>query len=345
MAGTAAARLLDWDAAARLGGRLAGGPPIGRRAVLHEQFSELVGDAERLVTGFTGLTIDGPPTRPVVMSRAEWVERNLRGFERVIDPWAERILGARREGAFAGVRRKVLAAQVGGLLGYLGRKVLGQYDLFGQSGAEDQLYFVVPNLVEMERRFRLPPRDFRLWLSLHEVTHRVQFGSVPWLRGHVQGLVDEYLGSVDLDARKLVETLRRALDEARRNRQWRSMGILFLLMTPEQRGVFRRMQAVMSLLEGHANYVMDGVAPGHVRGAERMRRVVKQRRKRNPLVQRALGIELKVRQYDLGETFVAGAVERSGMTGFNRVWETPDHIPTLEEVVDPGAWVDRVVTG
>lgn len=346
MAGSAAARLLDWDAAARLGSRLAGGPSVPRRAALHGELAEIVARAEDLVTTYTGLSIDGPPTRPWAMSRGQWVHRNVAGFERVLAPWAERLLGKKRAGPFSVVRRKLLAAQVGGLLGYLGRKVLGQYDLFGQPGEdEDVLYFVLPNVVELERRYSFPPRDFRLWLALHEVTHRVQFGGVPWLRGYVQGEVDRYLGSVDLDARRFLETLRRAVEEARRDPQWRGLGFLFLLMNPEQREVFRRMQAVMSLLEGHANHVMDGLAPGNVREAARMKRVLRRRRKGRPvdrLVQKTMGMEAKVRQYDIGERFVARAVDLAGMDGFNRVWDGPEHLPTLEEIAAPGAWAARV---
>jgi coenzyme F420 biosynthesis associated uncharacterized protein len=280
------------------------------------------------------------------MSRAQWVERNVRGFERVLDPWADRLLGGKPDGPMSVVRRKLLAAQVGSLLGYLSRKVLGQYDLFGQpAGKDDVLYFVLPNVVELERRFAFPRHDFRLWLALHEVTHRAQFGGVPWLRGYIQEQVDRYLGSVDLDGRKLLETLRRAVEEARRNPRWRGLGVLFLLMTPEQREVFRRMQAAMSVLEGHANYVMDHVSVGHVRQAERMRRALHRRRQGRPvdrMIQRTMGIDAKVRQYDIGERFVAGAVDRLGMEGFNRVWEEPDRLPTLEEIADPDAWAERV---
>ena len=347
MDGTAAARLLDWEAAARIGGRLAGpGPRVesASRALIREDFAELVPEAERLVTGFTGLALD-QPTRPWVMSRAEWVRRNLRGFERVLEPFADRLTPA--NAGLASIRRKVLGAQVGGFLGYLGRKVLGQYDLFVEPEDRDLLYFVGPNVLELEARYRFSPRDFRLWLCLHEVAHRVQFGGVPWLRGQLHGLVDSYLESIDLDSRKLLQAVRRAADEARRDREgsWRGLGFLFLLMTPEQRDLFRRMQALMALLEGHGNYVMDSLSPGNVRGGERMRRTLHMRRHGRPvdrMVQKALGLDAKIRQYDIGERFVAAAVERAGMDGFNRVWTSPETLPTLEEIAEPDAWVERV---
>jgi coenzyme F420 biosynthesis associated uncharacterized protein len=281
---------------------------------------------------------------PWVMSRSEWIVQNLRGFERLLAPVAERVVG-RMPAATALVRRRMLALQVGAILGYLGRKVLGQYDLFVPADDRDQLYFVGPNVVEIERQLRFRPRDFRMWIALHEVSHRVQFEGVPWLRGYLSDLIDAYLGSLELDARKLVASLRRAVEEARRSNRWREMGVLFLLMTPEQRETFRRMQALMSLLEGHANFVMDRVSEGRVQGSDRMRRMLHQRRHRqgwNRMVQRAVGLDVKVRQYDLGERFVSEVVGRAGTEAFARVWTGPDHLPNLQEIGRPEMWIDRV---
>jgi coenzyme F420 biosynthesis associated uncharacterized protein len=278
------------------------------------------------------------------MSRPEWVSQNLRGFQKVLEPFAARLAGRSEDGLLATVRRRVLAAQVGGLLGYMGRKVLGQYDLFVPPDGEDLLYFIGPNVAELEERYRFRPRDFRLWLCLHEVAHRVQFGGVPWLRPYLRDMIDGYVASIDLDTRKLLQTIRRAREEARgRSRQ--GLGILFLLMTPEQRESFRRMQAVMSLLEGHGNYVMDALSVGRIQGAARMRRILS-RRRHGPIdrvIQRAIGLDVKVRQYAQGERFVSGVVKRAGMEGFNRVWQRVENLPMLEEVARPEAWVRRVV--
>jgi coenzyme F420 biosynthesis associated uncharacterized protein len=248
-----------------------------------------------------------------------------------------------REGATAGIRRKVLAGQAGALLGYVARRVLGQYDLFLPPDDRDLLYFVGPNVLAVERKFGFTPEDFRLWLSLHEVSHRVQFSGVPWLRDHVMGLVDSYLESVELDPRRLVEIVRRAVDEARRGARWQGMGIVFLLMTEEQRETFRKMQAVMSLLEGHGNYVMHTLARGRIRGADRMRGALDRRRTgAHRVFQRAIGLEAKVAQYGLGERFVSSVVDRAGTDGFAKVWEQPGHLPSLDEVYRPDRWVERV---
>ena len=347
---SAPATILDWGTANRVGGTLAGsGPPTAAadRARLREGMAETVARAETLVVELTGLHATGPATRPWVMTRDEWVSRNLRSFETVLRPLARR-LERQDDGPMAAVRRKALGTQVGMLLGYVGRKVLGQYDLFLPPDDRDLLYFVGPNIVGLERRFAFEPDEFRLWISLHEVTHRLQFDGVPWLRGHVLTLIDEYLSSIDLDARRLAETLKRAVEEARRRGRWRGLGFVSLFMTPEQRDTFRRMQAVMSLLEGHANHAMHAMSVDHVPSAARMRRVLQRRRQAqgpNRLFQKAIGFEAKASQYDMGERFVAGVVEEAGMERFNLVWERPEHLPSLEEIRRPTAWVQRVAAG
>lgn len=344
----AAERLVDWRTARGVGERVAG---TGRslspleRARIAEDFGELVPEAESLVATFTGLRPEGSRSRAWVMTRGEWVGANLRGFEQVIEPLAEKVLDGRREGAMGSFRRKALGAQVGGLLGYLAHKVLGQYDLFLPPDDDGLLYFVGSNVVAVEREHSFPERDFRLWLSLHEVAHRVQFGGVPWLRGHVSGLVDTYLSTIDLDPKRLLDSLRRAVEEVRSGTEWRGFGWVFLLMNPEQRDTFRRMQAVMTLLEGHGNFVMDSVGKPRIRGISSFRRRLRERRRRRGVeraLQKAIGFDVKARQYDMGERFVATVVDRVGMEGFNRVWEGPANLPRLEELTAPERWVQRV---
>ena len=174
-----------------------------------------------------------------------------------------------------------------------------------------------------------------MWIAIHEVTHRVQFGSATWLRGYLAGQVDEYLGSIQLDSGQMMEQLKRAAAEARTGGDWRGMGGVFLLLSPEQREMFKRMQALMSLLEGHASYVMNEVARDHVNDVDRMRRALSARRKASSLertMQKAIGFEQKIRQYDTGEHFVRTIVDRAGMSTFNLVWRSPDDLPTLDEI-------------
>ena len=315
-----------------------------------EDFADVVPRAEEMVEAYTGLGPGQDRSRPWVMTRAEWLQANLRGFERLLEPFATKVMDrVRTESPLAAVRRHSLGAQVGGLLGYLARKVLGQYDLFLPPDDQGLLYFVGQNIVTVERRFGFPQRDFRTWLALHEVAHRLQFGGAPWLRGHLSDLVDSYLSTVELDPRQLLSNLKRAAEEVRGGRaDWRGHGWIFLLMSDDQRDMFKRMQAVMTLLEGHGNFVMDAVASGRIRGVAIFKRRLQERRNRRGLeraFQKAIGFDTKIRQYDVGERFVARVVHQVGMDGFNRVWEQASNLPTLDEVGRPEAWMARVGAG
>jgi len=348
----AADQLVDWSTALRVGGQVAGqGPQLSAidRARLFEDFAEIVPRAESVVGSFTGLAPGTYRSRPWVMSRRQWLQANLRTFERILDPLAERILNARPDGRMAPVRRHVLGAQIGGLLGYLGRRVLGQYDVFLPPDDDGLLYLVGPNVAGMERKFGFPPGEFRLWLALHEVDHRLQFGGAPWLRGYLSGMVESYLNSVEVDPKWLAERLKRAVEEVRTNRaEYRGFGWIFLLMSDDQREIVRRMQSMMSLLEGHATYVMNSVSREHVPAAGAFHRTLHERRNKRGIehaFQKVIGFDVKARQYDLGEHFVSTVVDRVGMDRFNRVWDGPPMLPTMEEIARPEAWVARVAAG
>lgn len=342
--GSQAAKLADWNTAIDVGRRVAGpGPSVepADRARMREELAALVGEAESLVTGFTGLELGGFRTRAWVMGRGDWIRQNLRGLQRILEPLAERVLAKRPDRPT--ISRKALGAQAGALLGYVSRRVIGQYDVFLPPDDEGLLYFVGPNVVEVERRFGLTPRDFRLWISIHEVTHRVQFSAAPWLRTQLSDLVDSYLGSVQLDSKQLLDQVRRVVDELLSGRS-RASGLM-LILTPEQRAIVERTQAMMSVLEGHASYVMNEVAKEHVRDVERMRQALAARRKAGGVersLQRAIGFDKKVAQYDTGERFVREVVERAGMGSLNLVWSSSDALPSNAEIADPAAWLARV---
>ena len=349
--GSRAAALIDWGTVSQAGRRVGGsGPPTPavERARMREDLAEIVPYAETLIEEFTGLSSAGrSPARAWLMSRGEWVNANARGLQRLLEPLAERVLpeGAPR----SDLRRKALGAQIGALLGYVSRKVLGQYDAFLPADDEGLLYFVGPNLVEFERRFELPRRDFRLWVSIHEVTHRVQFGATPWLRPHLEGLIGRYVQTVQVDSREVVAQLRRAVDAVRSGADWRGINGILLLMNDEQRALFARMQALMTLLEGHATFVMNEVAEGRVDDLDRMRNALRERRRSRggveKMFQQAIGFETKVKQYASGERFVRDVVTEAGMNGFNRVWRDEANLPSPEEVADPARWVGRVAKG
>lgn len=344
--GSAAARLADWETALQLGRRVAGPgvsvPAVGR-ARMREDFGELVPLAESLISEHTGMVVTGSRSRAWVMARSEWIRANLTGMQRLLEPLAERVLAAKS--GRAEIRRKAMGAQAGALFGYVARRVLGQYDVFQPPDDEGLLYFVGPNVAEVEQRYNLPTRDFRLWVAIHEVTHRVQFRAAPWLRGHMRGLVDSYLNGVSLDGKELFGQMRRAVEEARSGVDAR-MGGVFLLLTPEQRELFTRVQGLMSLLEGHASYVMNEVSREHVADVDRMRRALAARRRGSGVersLQKAIGFEQKIQQYDRGEVFVRAVIQRAGMEGLNRVWLAPELLPTLDEIGAPDDWLARAV--
>jgi len=207
---------------------------------------------------------------------------------------------------------------------------------------EGLIYFVGPNLIEVERRYSLVPSDFRLWVAIHEVTHRVQFSAAPGFRGYKGGRVDEKLATVSLDPHQLMDQLRRAAEEARTGS---GPGGILRLLTPEQRAIFERTQAMMSLLEGHASFVMNEVGKEHIATLSRLRNALQARRHVRGVeqrFQRAIGFDQKVAQYDTGERFVRDVIERVGMSGFNLVWESREHLPQPGEVADPDSWIARV---
>jgi coenzyme F420 biosynthesis associated uncharacterized protein len=359
------ATMIDWDLAVATAAHLAGpGPQISRSAA-EAAVAELRAGAERstaLVRDYTGLVAPDEPgrTAPVlVVDRPGWVRANADGFADLVSPLLERLAARRRIGGpTQAVGSKVTGLEVGGLLGFMSSRVLGQFDPFfsgpssppGSGGSDEaagRLLLVAPNIVHVEDELGVDPTDFRLWVCLHEETHRVQFTAVPWMRGHVRAEIESLLGSVDLDpghvAAMLTEAVRRIGEVVRGEDQ---VGLVDLFATPEQREAMDRLTGVMSLLEGHADVVMDGVGPTVIPSVDRIRRQFDKRRKgAGPLdrvLRRLLGLDAKMAQYRDGAAFVRAVVDRVGHDGFNTVWSEPALLPSKAEIVDPGAWVRRV---
>ena len=343
--GAHAARLADWDAAIQIGKRVAGpGPPVPpeERARMREDLADRVVRAEGIVSELTDLHVTGFRSRAWAMGRGDWIRQNVGGLQRLMEPLAQRLL--QRRPNRPSIARKAVGAQAGAVLGYVSRRVLGQYDVFLPPDDEGLIYFVGPNLVEAERRYGLVSADFRLWVAIHEVTHRVQFSVAPWLRSFLSGVVDEYLDTVAVDPHQLMEQLKRAADEARTGT---GPGGILRLLTPEQRIIFDRAQAMMALLEGHASYVMNQVGTDVIPTLPQLKRALQARRTVRGVesrLQRAIGFDQKVAQYDRGERFVGEVIDRIGMGGFNLVWESRENLPRPSEVGDPAAWVARVAT-
>jgi coenzyme F420 biosynthesis associated uncharacterized protein len=208
------------------------------------------------------------------------------------------------------------------------------------------VYYVGANILSLEKRFAFRPRDFRLWIAIHEVTHRAQFTGVPWMRNYFLGLVRDALDLVDPDPRTMFRAVSTAVEEMRAGRNpLDEGGLVALFASPEQRGVLGRVQALMSVLEGHGNVVMDDLGREHVAGQERMSRVLSQRRKLGgvtAVLHKLLGIEQKMKQYETGEGFVRGVYDLAGRHAFDAVWERPENLPTVAELTAPAQWLARV---
>lgn len=355
---------VDWAFAAQVATRLAGRDATAvsyLSASLEPDFAEATARAENLVGELTGLrALDGEQARASVVSRQTWVSANVMSFQRMLEPLTRRASERLTVGPLASVGRRVAGAEMGVLLGLVSHRVLGQYDLLlpdgndplpggsedAASGDGDVIYYVGPNVLALEKRFDFRPRDFRLWLALHEVTHRAQFTGVPWMKQHFRSLVDRLLGLSEPDPQRLVNALRHAVDELLHGRgPVGEAGLVGLLASTEQKAVLDEVQALMSLLEGHGNVVMDRLGREHVAGQERMSRTLATRRNAGGMgrhVQRLMGLDMKLRQYEVGERFIDGVVDRAGFGAIDAAWSGPDQIPTLAELDDPSAWLARV---
>ena len=345
---------VDWALAERIAIKVAGREPFAgsyHADSLGPDFAELTAQAEELVAAETGLRSLSGPARARVTDRAGWVRANVASFRRLLRPLTDRIGERLSSGPLGPVASKAAGAEVGALLGWMSTRVLGQYDLLviedEHPDDQDVVYYVGPNVLALEKRFGFPPRDFRLWLALHEVTHRAQFTGIEWMRPHFLSLVEQSLGAVDPDPRRLLHALRRLFDGVREGRNpLDDGGLAALLATPEQAAVLQQVGGLMSLLEGHGDVTMDRAGVGHVIAAERFGRVLRARRKATSpavrLVQQLVGLEAKLNQYEQGERFIAAVEKAGGSELLNQAFLSPLNLPSLAEIRSPDRWITRI---
>lgn len=336
------AELVDWDLAVATARRLTPpGPQLDRGDAddVVSQLRQLAGEADGHVQEYTQLHPSGVPAPVAIVDRAAWSRSNVEGLRRITGPLVS-VLADREPGRVSlAVGRRITGMQVGAALAFLSSKVLGQYEPF----ADGQLSLVAPNIVAVEQRLGVDPHDFRLWVCVHEQTHRIQFTAVPWLRGHLENEIASFVQATDLDPTAMVDRMRSAMRAVRRP----GVSLMEALQTPAQRAVLDRLQALMSLLEGHADQVMDAVGPLVIPTVAEIRARFETRRVGgSPLdrfVRRLLGLDLKLQQYRQGGAFVRAVVGSAGVPGFNQVWTSPETVPTLAEIADPDAWMERVL--
>ena len=344
--------MVDWALARSTAARLVKrGPtisPDGAVAAVAE-LREAAERAQAYVTEVTGLDASSGTAPVLVIDRPGWIQANLDAFRLLLTPLtdlaAEKITSSPRA---VSLGSRVTGAEVGVLLSYLAPKVLGQFDPFwtGADGARGRLLLVAPNIVEVERLLRVPPSDFRLWVCLHEETHRVQFTAVPWLRDHLLGLIGRLVGTADFDNGVLAQVVREAVKRIVEGiREGEELSVVDLVQTPAQRVIVDEITAVMSLLEGHADVVMDSVGPEVVPSVAQIRAKFDVRRQGQPgpdkIIRRLLGLDAKMRQYRDGAAFCRHVLDEVGMEGLNRVWTSPDTLPSRAEIANPQLWVIR----
>jgi coenzyme F420 biosynthesis associated uncharacterized protein len=352
-------RIVDWRLAAATGARLVPpGPkvPFAEAVATVEDLREKAAIADEHVAAITGLDAAADSATTVVVDRPAWIRANVDSFALLADPLIEAMMEKRGMTApspfVVSVGARVSGVEVGLLLSYLATRVLGQFELLGpprtspDENVPGRLTLIAPNIVAAEQAMKVDPADFRLWVCLHEVTHRTQFAAAPWLHGHVQDQLREFLLASELDTAAVIARLRSALagvvDVARGRSE---ISIVELVQTPEQRVVLDRLTGLMSLLEGHADVVMDLAGKHSVPSVEKIRaRFENRRRDVGPVakvLRRLIGIEMKMKQYAEGARFVREVIDEIGMAGLNAVWSGPELLPTGEEIRRPRLWLER----
>jgi coenzyme F420 biosynthesis associated uncharacterized protein len=343
--------LIDWDIAARSAKRLSPAPPGVTRGEADHVVGELYQATSQAADHVAELTrLVEPPVSAVtrVVDRPGWIDANTGGMRQLLTPLVDRLAERNEVGRLAEtVGSRVTGVQVGGVLAFLSGKVLGQFEFFDRPGG--QLMLVAPNVVAVERQLQVDPSDFRLWVCQHEGTHRVQFTAVPWLRDHLLNEVKALTDAMDTDADALKERLAGAVGELVKivRGQDDGSGLINVLASPEQRVIIDRVTAFMSLVEGHAEYVMNAVSPSVIPSQPEIEQRFAQRRRRggNPLdrlLRRLLGMDAKTKQYTDGASFVRAVVDRVGLDGFNTIWTSSETLPSKTEIAEPARWIARV---
>lgn len=343
--------MVDWALANQIA-RFAAGPG-GASPKLDADFPALVAENEQHLRGYTKLELSEPVPPPEPVDRATWAEVNINSMSRLLEPVTDRL--AERfamTGPFSGPLRVVVgstvAAECGLVVGYMSQRVLGQYEVSLLDVAQrPRLLFVEPNLAKAVREMQIDRESFLGWIVLHELTHVFQFSGVDWLREHLGGLMREYLRTVEVRIeRGTAGGLPSLPDPAQIVQNFREGGLVALVQSREQRTIMNRIQAAMAVVEGYSEHVMDVLGEQVLPSYQGLRDAMDRRRRSRSyperILQRLLGLDMKMRQYELGKKFCDAVVEEAGIDGLNRVWESPDALPTLRELEHPADWLARV---
>lgn len=377
--------LVNWDLAAASAAKLTPAGPKMTRTEISSAVDNLRALADQSVGHVHDITKldaarDLRDSELLVVDRASWAKASTQSFRSLLQPTLEELARTRADqlnAATAALGGTVTGAQLGTILAFLSSKVLGQYDPFATDpaetsgrapGAGGRLLLVAPNIISVERELNVDPQDFRLWVCLHEQTHRVQFAAAPWLKDHMR----EQIGMLTTGLMDKADTLAERLATAAKNlgKSAKAVsskndggngegaagngddtpagpgGVLSVIQDPEDQAILSHLTAVMSLLEGHANVVMDAVGPDIVPTVKTIRQRFNARGKDRGAIEKwirhVLGLDAKMRQYSDGSRFVRAVVDKVGMEGFNHVWASADCLPTEQEIHKPELWITRM---
>jgi coenzyme F420 biosynthesis associated uncharacterized protein len=333
--------MIDWSLAGTVARGVAGLQPAGDPAPF-QALGEPAAESERLVSAYTGLSAPALPVAEAV-GRDGWIDANLRSMRGVLEPAAERVGGS--VPLLSGVVGGLLAIEAGAISGFLAGRVLGQYEFpVLDPEAPARLLFVAPNLAHAASSMEADEDQLLRWVALHETTHALQFGAVPWLRGHLAGIVQEFLGGLEMDPARLLKLpdladLRGLVEQVRED------GLAALGLNPERRALLERAQAFMALLEGHAEHTMDAVGADLLPDLPALRAALERRRGERSgflrLLEKLIGMDLKLRQYEQGKAFCDAVVSLGGIEALNRAWTGPEALPSLRELDDALGWLAR----
>lgn len=360
---TRSSSMIDWEHARRIATDMNKGGTLTatERQQLNAYYATLVERCVPIISGYTGVSLPHNPERTHAFDRVDWINANLTGFQRLFAP-----IEAMNEAedktnvvarAWHGVNQGIMSYEVGMLLGYMARRVLGQYDLamFGREPVTDpgKLYFVEPNIRGIERKLGLPKEDFRMWLALHETTHVFEFEAHPWVRQHFNMLLERYMQFLQQDSEFLKQGVRglKVFADRVKNQgtgEDKPGSWMEALMDADQRALFNEMQALMSVIEGYSNHVMNAVGKdllaNYVEISRKFEERQKMRSQADQLFARLTGLHVKLEQYRQGEEFIDAVVAERGHAFAYRVWDKPEHLPTMTELKDPQSWIIRIDT-
>lgn len=344
--------MVDWSLARQIARLAAGAGSVQRLGPV--DFTRLSGAAEGELVSYTGLVPRSPIPPAEAVARPDWAEINVDSLARLLGPVSDR-LGGRFEGAgpLAGPLRAAagaaMAAEVGLVIGYMSQRVLGQYELsLLEPELQPRLLFVEPNLARTLGELDVDRDSFLGWIVLHELTHVLQFSGVDWLRSHLGALLREYLATVEvrLEGSGGGGGMPSLPNPSQLIESFREGGLIALVQSREQRDIMDRVQAAMSVIEGYSEHTMDVVGKQTLPAYEGLRDAMDRRRRSRSaperMLQRLLGFDMKMRQYELGKRFCDAVAEQRGIALLNRVWESPESLPTSAELEAPAAWIARV---